>query len=136
MKILKIITTIAVLLVFIFPAISYGQQIVHAIEGNHIKKDTLTDNNGVKFIIDKDRIFVKAIDKNGKQLWKTDPAIDNHLQEYRVKRPHIVYFFFSIQHVDALEGTEKEEVIIIGYENNQFGYLYKETGNFIFAYQL
>ena len=117
--------------IFFLPCISYGQTYVaHYIERDHIKSDTLTDNNtGVKFIIDKDRIFVKAVDKTGNQLWKTDPATDNMLPEYRVKRPVIVSFQFQRK---INSGAEE---IGIRYNNSQFGYLDKKTGKFQFAGQ-
>jgi hypothetical protein len=129
---MKPILITVLLFVFSCPLISRGQStcIAHYIERDHIKSDTLTDSStGVKFIIDKDRIFVKAIDKAGKQLWKTDPAIDNKLEEYRVKRPIIVYFHFLKTRTTGLE------VIGITYNNSQFGYLDKKTGKFKFEGQ-
>jgi hypothetical protein len=121
---MKPILVLLFLLAFSFPSISRGQSyIAHYTVSDHIKSDTLIDAvTGVKFILDKDRIYVKAVDKSGKQLWKTDPAVDNKLEEYRVKRPLIVYFHFMKARMTGLE------VIGITYNNSQFGYLDKKTG--------
>jgi hypothetical protein len=123
----------AILFSICLAAITRGQSqtyIAHYIEKSHIKKDTLIDNKtGIKFILDKNRIYITAINKNGKQLWKTDPAIDNKLEEYRVKRPIIVYFVFG----DSRTG--KNALINISYNNSQSGYIDKKTGQFHFAGQ-
>ena len=103
----------------------------HYTEKDNIKADTLVDKTtGNKFIIDKKRIYITAIDKTGKVIWKTDPAVDNNLEEYRVKRPTIVYFNFGSDRT-----KEKNEVISISYNNSQFGYLDKRTGKFFFEGQ-
>jgi len=112
-----------------FPTVCFGQYIAHYLEKDHIVKDTLVDRFGVKYIIDKKRIYVTAVDINGKQLWKTDPVIDNKLEEYRKKRPTVVYFEFSV------DRSGKNQVIQIVYENSQFGYLDKKTGKFTFSGQ-
>jgi len=115
----------------IFPTICKGQYVSHYIEKDRIKIDTLIDKTtGVRFILDKKRIYIKAIDKSGKVLWKTDPAVDNNLDEYRVKRPTIVYFAFKTD-----KFTDNKEVIAISYNNSQFGYLDKKTGHFQFEGQ-
>ena len=94
--------------------------------------DTLVDKKtGYKFIIDKERIYITAVDKTGKVIWRVDPAVDNKLKEYRVKRPTIVYFAFGIDD----RTKEKNEVIDIGYNNSQFGFLDKKTGKFTFSGQ-
>jgi hypothetical protein len=126
---MKPILVVIFLLAFSF--VSRGQSyIANYREPNHIKADTLIDGKtGVKFIIDKDRIFVKAINKAGKQLWKTDPAVDNKLEEYRFKRPVIVYFQLQKTQVNGLEE------IAVSYNNSQFGYLDKKTGAFQFEGQ-
>ncbi len=128
---MKPILITAFLFLFSYPFISSGQSyIAHYREADHIKADTLIDTKtGVRFIIDKDRIFVKAIDKGGKQLWKTDPAVDNKLMEYRFKRPVIVYFQFQKSQNSGIEA------IGVGYNNSQFGYLDKKTGKFQFEGQ-
>jgi hypothetical protein len=127
----KLITLITLMGFLILPTICKGQYISHYTENDKIKIDTLSDKTtGVKFIIDKKRIYIKAIDKSGKELWKTDPAVDNKLEEYRVKRPTIVYFAFKTD-----KFTENKEVIAISYNNSQFGYLDKKTGHFQFAGQ-
>ncbi|POY37227.1 hypothetical protein C3L50_14470 [Flavobacterium alvei] len=114
--------------------ISYGQTKTytsHYIEKNRIVKDTLIDKSlGYKFIIDKNRIVISAIDKKGKLIWKTNPSVDNKLGEYKVKIPKIVYFAF-----DSDSSKKKSEVIWIAYNNSQFGFLDKKTGKFTFEGQ-
>src|SRR5476651_455147 len=108
----------------LFPLLTKAQYIAHFIERDQIKKDTLIDNTtGNKFIVDKKRIFIFAVDKSGKLLWKTDPTTDNKLEKYRVDRPTIVYFEFG------MDNTGKNQVIHIAYNNSQFGYLDKKTGH-------
>jgi len=75
-------------------------------------------------------VFVTAVDKNGKILWKTDPVIDNKIEKYRTNRPTIVYFKFGLD-----DSSKKNEVIRISYSNTQFGYLDKRTGEFRFEGQ-
>jgi hypothetical protein len=86
--------------------------------------DTTNETN---FILDADQIYVTAIDKDGNQLWRTDPYTDNNLMKYRVERPIIVYFYF----VNS-KRTNNEEVIWIVYNNTQFGIIDKLTGKFTF----
>ena len=127
----KFITVIILMGFIILPPICKGQYISHYIEKDRIKIDTLIDKKtGVSYIIDKKRIYIKAIDKSGKELWKTDPAVDNKLEEYRVKRPTIVYFSFKSD-----KFTGNKEVIAISYNNSQFGYLDKKNGHFQFEGQ-
>jgi hypothetical protein len=110
---------------------AFGQYISHHTEKDRIKVDTLIDKkNGDKFIIDKQRVFITAIDKSGKLLWKTDPAIDNKLEKYRTDRPTLVYFSFGDDRTKS-----KKEVIWLSYSNTQFGYLDKKSGRFIFQGQ-
>jgi hypothetical protein len=127
----NIISVSGFLLTMLIPTISKGQYTGHNTQKDRILKDTLIDNfTGVKYIIDKDRIYITAIDKNGKQLWKTNPVVDAKLEEYRVKRPVIVYFVFDKDKTD-----KNKQVISIAYNNSQFGYLNKLTGKFDFAGQ-
>jgi len=126
----KIIVIISVLFTVIFPVVSKAQYIAHYTESDHIKYDTLVDKvSGTKFIVDKLRVYISAIDKNGKQLWKTDPATNDKLEEYRVNRPTIVYFAFTIRK------DIQKQVISIAYNNSQFGYLDENTGKFTFEGQ-
>ncbi len=131
MKLHKSIVVLVLVLGLFFPAITKAQTVsyvAHYTEKDQIKHDTLVDKqDGTKFIIDRKRIFITAIDKNGKQLWKTDPATDNKLEEYRTKRPTIVYFEFS--------NELKKQVILISYNNSQAGYIDKQTGKFYFQGQ-
>ena len=127
----NIITLMGFLLVMLIPTISKGQYIGLNTQKDRILKDTLIDNlTGAKYIIDKERIYITAIDKNGKQIWKTDPVVDANLEEYRVKRPVIIYFVF-----DRDKSDNNKEVIAIAYNNSQFGYLNKLTGKFDFTGQ-
>jgi len=130
-QIIKIIFTLLILCLAI---ISKGQTVKyfsHYIEKDHIEKDTLADKNtGYKFIIDKERIYITAIDNTGKVIWRTDPVIDNKIEKYRVKRPVIVFFAFGPERT-----KEKREVIFISYNNSQFGYLDKTSGKFSFEGQ-
>ena len=84
---------------------------------------------GTKFIIDKKRVFVIAINRTGKVLWKTDPIADNKIEKYRVKRPTIIYFEFGV------DNSGKNQVLHIAYNNSQFGYLDKNNGHFYFQGQ-
>ena len=116
-----------------FPKISFGQStqyIGHYLEKSQIKHDTLIDKTtGIRFILNKSRVFIVAIDKNGKLLWKANPVADNKLEEYRTKKPVIVYFEFD------LDKFRNKQVIAIGYNNTQFGYIDKTTGHFTFRGQ-
>lgn len=100
-------------------------------ENNPVLKDTLYDKqNGNIYVLDKNRIFITAYDKEKKLLWKTDPALDSFLPQYQMeqfelKRPIIKYF--SLQ---QLKYDNRMEVIWIVFNNNQFGYLLKNTGKF------
>jgi hypothetical protein len=94
-------------------------------------KDTLIDNSSkLRFYLDTALINVYAFDKTGRLLWRTDPWKDNNLMKYRVKRPKIRYFEFKQD-----KWTDSIEVIGIGYDNSQFGYLDKLTGRFTFQGQ-
>ncbi len=68
---------------------------------NHHKHNSVNDttifykNNGNKYILDKTRTIIKAIDKNGKLLWKTNPYKDSFLEAYRVNNPIIKMFAFG-----------------------------------------
>jgi hypothetical protein len=86
--------------------------------------------SGHKFIVDEQRIYITAIDTTGKTIWKTDPIVDNKIEEYRVKRPTIVYFAFGSDRT-----KEEKEIICIAYNNSQFGFIDKTTGKFTFEGQ-
>ena len=83
----------------------------------------IDSTNETEFILDADQIYIMAIDKDGRQLWRTDPWKDNYLEEYRVERPIIVRFYFT-------NNRSGEEVIWIVYNNTQFGNINKLTGAF------
>ncbi len=96
------------------------------IERNPILKDTLYDKeNGNIYVLDKNKIFVTAYDKNGKVIWRTDPVKDAFIRKYRTDRPIIVSFEFGTESVN-----QKSEAIWIRYNNSQFGYLLKKNGKF------
>ena len=122
-------SSIALIFLIIFISCSNNNSVTK----NYISpyKDTLIDNSsGSRFYLDTALINVYAFDKTGNNIWKTDPWKDNNLMEYRVKRPTIRYFEFKR---DKLTGNI--EVIGIGYDNSQFGYLDKLTGQFTFQGQ-
>lgn len=127
----KFIKSAFFLLTIVLSNTALGQYVSHYTEKDKIKIDTLIDQkSGNKFIIDKQRIFITSIDKNGKLLWKTDPAIDNKLEKYKTDRPTIVYFSFGDD-----KTKNKKEVIWLVYSNTQFGYLDKTEGKFTFEGQ-
>ena len=112
---------------FIFTHFStHAQYLSHTIFDTVHQADTLVDRvTSTRFILDSSRIFIVAIDTNGRQLWKSDPWKDNKLKAYRVARPTIVIFHFAKN-----ASTSFEEVIWIGYNNTQFGIVDKNTGEF------
>jgi hypothetical protein len=90
------------------------------------KQVVLVDKfNKTKFTLDSTKIFITAVDSNGKQLWQTDPWKDTKLMTYRVKRPVIVRY-----ELVKSERTKNKEVIWIVYNNTQFGEIDKRTGKF------
>ncbi|MCL9807698.1 hypothetical protein NAT51_19425 [Flavobacterium amniphilum] len=93
---------------------------------NNLKNHTIIDETtGIKFTLDSTQIYVSAIDKSGKQIWRTDPWKDNELTEYRVKRPIIVEFKFINE-----KWKDNKKVIWIVYNNSQFGTIDLTTGEF------
>jgi hypothetical protein len=114
----------------------------NVIGGSHIRTkpgkplilvDSLTNN---RFVLDSAHIFITAYDKNGKILWKTDPFIDNSLEEYRTKRPFIVNFQFTVNHWCSKGNVEDgTKVIWINYINTQAGYIETKSGKFHFCGQ-
>ena len=90
-----------------------------------LKGDTLMDRTSlIKYIIDSTRIYITAIDGDGKQLWKTDPFVDGKLPGFRVVRPVITGIRFT--------NAEDKEIIAVGFSDHQFGVLYKKTGEFTY----
>ena len=122
-------SSIALIFLIIFISCSNKNSVTQHYIGPY--KDTLIDNSsGSRFYLDTALISVYAFDKTGNNIWKTDPWKDNNLMEYRVKRPTIRYFEFKRD-----KWTGNIEVIGIGYDNSQFGYLDKLTGQFTFQGQ-
>jgi hypothetical protein len=120
-----------ILLAFLLVFISCSNKKLITRQSSSPYKDTLIDNSsGERFYLDTSLIYVSAFDKSGNLIWKTDPWKDNNLMEYRVKRPRIDYFKF-----EKNKWTDSIEVIGIGYNNSQFGYLDKLTGRFTFQGQ-
>ncbi len=115
-----------ILFIFLLAIVSRStmnaQYVSHYTLSDNIKKDTLTDNQGNHYVIDKSRIYVTAFDSKYKQIWKTDPYKDNGIPEYRVARPTIVMF--------KLAEYEGKEQLCIKYSNTQFGTLSKEAGKY------
>jgi len=122
----RFIANICIAFGTLLPAFAFGQTttyVGHYTERSHITNDTLIEKEtGTSFILDKGRIYITAIDKTGKQLWKTDPFTDNKMREYRVKRPVIVFFEFE----------KDNSAIRIVYNNTQFGSVGIKDGSFIF----
>jgi hypothetical protein len=120
---------LALVFLSIFIACSNNKSVIQQYSSPY--KDTLIDNSSrSRFYLDTALINVYAFDKSGSLLWRTDPWKDNNLMEYRVKRPKIRYFEFKRD-----KWTDSIEVIGIGYDNSQFGYLDKLTGRFTFQGQ-
>ena len=121
----NIIFKITLLLLISLPEITNAQYIEGSRLSNQIKIDTLIDTlTGRKFILDKERIYITAINRRGKVIWRTDPVIDSKIKPYRHARPIIVYFAFS---------KDTKEIINISYSNSMFGVLKKENGKFYFS---
>ena len=122
----KAATILSVLALSINLCLGQTQYIAHATHKNNLKNYTLVDSiSGTKFVLDSTQIYITAIDKDGKQLWRTDPCKDNKIEEYRVKRPIIVLFAFRNN-----KWTDGKEVIWIVYNNTQFGIIDKSNGKF------
>ncbi len=81
--------------------------------------------SGNQFQLDTTKIIITAINSNNDTIWKTDPWKDNNLEEYRYKRPIIIYF-----RLVKSERTDNKEIIWIAYNSTQFGFVDKETGKF------
>lgn len=118
-------------------SISNAQQSItyigHATQKSNIKERILFDSTThIRYVLDTGSIYITAIDASGKQLWRTDPWKDNHLDAYRIERPKIV--FFKMGKTQNSRSNDKE-VILISYNNSQFGFVDKETGKFIFTGQ-
>jgi hypothetical protein len=136
-------------IVFIFFICSYtfnaiGQTIIYdgkgnIIAGTHIKfrpgnevkiLDSLTNNY---YVLDSSHIYITAYNKDGKELWKTDPYKDSKIEEYRVIRPVIVNFEFITSHWCYRNKLKK--TIWINYNNTQAGYIDLNSGKFHFCGQ-
>lgn len=91
----------------------------------------LTDSaTGVKYVLNRKRNFIAAIDVRGNILWETDPRETADVGEYRVTHPKIIEMGFRYN----VEGLY-HDVIFIRYNNSQFGYVVKETGQFVWQGQ-
>lgn len=122
----------------LIPASCQGQQIAHATIDARPPKSTLVDpKSGTRFILDSSRVYITAVAKNGKQLWKNDPWKAEKLEVYRVQRPVIVYFSLGKSELKDAEGKFRvgQEVIHITYSNTMFGMLDKATGKFFYLGQ-
>jgi hypothetical protein len=131
MNITHLSIKIFVLSSFAITGLVRSQYLSHSTLKERIVHDTLVDKcNGNKFVLNKNRVSISALDSVGKILWESSPAEDSKLKEYRTKRRRIVQFCF-----DTLQTADKLEVIRIVYSNTQFGYLLKSSGKFIFLGQ-
>lgn len=123
----KIIFTFILFVLLVLSKITNAQYIGRSKSNNQVKIDTLIDTvTGRKFILDKERVHITAINKRGRVIWCTDPVIDNKIKPYRDERPIIVYFAFV---------EKNKNVISIGYSNSMFGVLNKKNGKFGFLGQ-
>ncbi|UOQ53121.1 hypothetical protein [Hymenobacter cellulosivorans] len=130
-------------LILIIFALSVGacraqaQYVGHYTLKSRPKSYTLVDEeSGTRFLLDSSRVFITAIDKNGKKLWRTDPYTAAKVEAYRVKRPEIVYFSLSkAQHNESPAFRKGDEVTSVGYNNTVFGLISKETGIFFYLGQ-
>lgn len=102
-----------------------------------------------KYVLDSTHTIISAFDKVGKLIWSTNPYKDSHLQEYRTKSPYIRYMAFTTEKISPhlttrcgfrLSIQEKYSryyatsirVIVISYNNSQFGVIDLESGKFCF----
>lgn len=93
----------------------------------YVLKDTAND---VRYELNRKRNFIKAIDANGNILWETNPREAADVGEYRVKHPRIIQMSFRKN-----EGEAYDDIIVIRYNNSQFGFIIRETGQFIWQGQ-
>ena len=124
-------TIISLLLLTCTINICSGQKsyIGHYTLSSNIKSRILIDSSThTRYILDTSNIYITANNASGKQLWRTDPWKDNHLDPYRVKRPKIVLFEIG-------KYSNNRKMIFISYNNTQSGYLEEESGKFIFRGQ-
>jgi len=85
---------------------------------------------GVRYVLNRKRNFITAIDASGNILWETNPREAADVGEYRVRQPRITEMGFR----NNVEGVYKD-VIFIRSNNSQFCFLVKETGQFIWQGQ-
>ncbi|RSK32417.1 hypothetical protein [Hymenobacter metallilatus] len=116
------------------------QYVAHATLSGKPKQLVITDKkDGTKYVLDSARVYITAIDINGKVKWRTDPHSQSKTPMYRVLRPTIVSFNFErCAYCKALKLKEfgkDEEIISVTYSNTQFGYVSKKDGGFIFLGQ-
>ncbi len=94
----------------------------------------LTDTTaGTKYIINRKRTTIKAVDSNGKKMWKKDPQKSlgmSRFKNYRTNNPYIEYIKFSIDNE-----TNKPSKLSIRYNNSQFGHVHLKDGTFHFEGQ-
>jgi hypothetical protein len=95
---------------------------------NFALKDSSTEK---RFIVDSAQVNITCFDTRGNKIWHTDPWKDNGLTAYRTNRPKIVSFTFANN-----RWTYYKAVIWIIYNNTQFGFLDKESGQFTFLGQM
>lgn len=96
-------------------------------EPPYILADTVEHIN---YILNEKKTIVSAINSNNDTLWVTNPVKDSHVEKYRVSTPIIVSI--SLYKVDR---PDMKEVIFLAYNNSQFGYIIKKTGEFVFMGQ-
>jgi len=95
--------------------------------------DSLTNNY---YILDSTHVYIKAFNKSGKVLWKTDPYKDNSISEYRTKRPVIINYGFGVSpNYFSNKIREGLKVISIRYSNSQFGFIDLKSGKYYWCGQ-
>ncbi|TGE26947.1 hypothetical protein [Hymenobacter metallicola] len=114
-----------------------AQYVGHYTLKSRLKSHTLVDEEtGTRFLLDSSRVYITAIDKNGKKLWRTDPYTAAKVEAYRVQRPIIVHFSLSKSDHDEKPAFRKgDEVISVAYNNTVFGLISKKTGAFLYLGQ-
>lgn len=101
-----------------------------------IEKRVLVDSvNKVKFILDSTQTFIIAVDFNYKKLWSTDPHRDNHIDNYRTDKSKIISYKLEKPDLKRSDEWKDKTVIVIGYNNSQFGLVDVKTGAFYFLGQ-
>lgn len=104
-------------------------------DGPKVSKTIVDSQTNNYYVLDSQHIYITAFNKDGIKLWQTDPWKDNGIEEYRTKRPLIVWFQFGLSHREYDQRYKGHKVIHISYSNSQFGELDLANGHYYFAGQ-